>query len=138
MISFRLPVGAAALMAAFFMSAALAAPPCVAPVKDLITTAKASGIRIEVIRPEKVARLLARLRKLFPDRQIIADEIIAAHKPEGERGLVYLMLAKDGCVISAALMDRESFERLNGRGKKPKPSKPRPENPNPIDRKISS
>ena len=102
---------------------ALAAPTCVAPVGDLIATARAKGIRIETIAPEKVPGFLARLRKLFPDRVIMADEIIAARKPEGhgtaERGLVYLMLVKGGCVISAALVDRESFKMLNGEPSKP-------------------
>lgn len=118
---------AAALGAAFFMAASqgLAAPasakatanrlPCAAPLKDLIATAQAKGIRIEALAPAKVPGFLARLRKLFPNRSIMADEIIAARKPEGrsERGLVYLMLAKGGCVISAALVDRESFKMLN-------------------------
>ncbi len=134
----------AALGAAFLLAAsqALAAPPCVAPLKDLIATAQAKGIHIEAIAPAKVPGFIARLSRLFPDRVIIADEIIAARKPEGhgraERGLVYLMLAKDGCVISAALVDRESFKMLNGEPRKPEPSKPDPEKPNPRDRKISS
>ncbi len=58
----------------------------------------------------------------------------AGHFPSA----VYLMLAKGGCVISAALVDRESFEMLNGEPRKLEPSKPDPEKPNPRDRKISS
>ncbi len=135
---------AAAVMAAFFMavSPGLAAPPCAAPIKGLIAAARTNNIEITPIAPHKVPVFLARLRKLFPDRAIMADEIIAARKPEGhgaaERGLVYLMLVKRGCVISAALVDRESFEMLNGESRKPGPNKPDPEKPNPRDRKISS
>lgn len=141
----------AALGAAFFVAAsqALAAPPCAAPVKDLIVTARTNGIEITPIAPHKVSAFLARLRKIFPDRAIVADEIIAARKPDAhgtaEPGLVYLMLARDGCVISVALVDRESFEMLNGelgpRKREPRkrePSKPDSGKPKPRDGEISS
>lgn len=131
----------AALVAAFLMAAppAAAAPPCAAPVKRLIAAARTNNIEITPIAPHKVPLFLARLRKLFPDRAIMADEIIAARKPEGaERGLVYLMLVKRGCVISAALVDRESFEMLNGEPRKPEPDKPDPEKSNPRGREINS